>query len=81
MAKFVTAKEAAEILGIDRRSVVYAIERGRLPAIKMAGLLYQISLVDLARFRQKRERRIASANGQARSQKSRHKTVRKARAK
>src|SRR5215218_7409757 len=49
-----SAREAAQILGVSERTVRRAIARGELPAALCAGV-YRIASDDLARFRARRQ--------------------------
>lgn len=71
----VSVKEAAEILGINRRSVIYAIEDGNIQARKEAGFLFKCSYASVMAYKRSREKRLAS---QAVRTRSRHKTAKKA---
>jgi excisionase family DNA binding protein len=48
--KLVTISEAAKLLKIGRMGIYQAIQRGRLPAIKLGGVLF-INRSDLAKYR------------------------------
>jgi excisionase family DNA binding protein len=63
---FLSAREAAEALGVHERTIRRAIARGDLPAAKKAGI-YQIAPDDVAHYRAQRRESIPPATSPSRN--------------
>lgn len=61
MAKEMTVQEAAALLGINRRSVVYAIERGVIEARKESGVLYKCLSASVRAYKRRRDKAAMEA--------------------
>lgn len=55
LADWLTASEAAQVLGIHRNNVLKAIREQRLPAVRKGGRVYLIRRADVDAYKARRE--------------------------